>query len=163
MKFKSVPEFRTYLQDKLLSEKVLRKHLNIFEDTREMTDIKTDKTNHTWDWMKYDTLYLVRTNSAGVLTYLYAPKSGEKKSYEDSGFVIDDSDRKIRNIFYAQHNIRRVENSIQIGLPLNFSQYDVGDWEAPNNDAKWVQAIFEFDLGYGLLMNWNDIPWEDLK
>ena len=52
MKFKSVPEFRTYLQDKLLSKKVARSHLNIFEDTREMTDIKTDKTNQTWDWMK---------------------------------------------------------------------------------------------------------------
>ena len=80
MKFKSVPEFRTYLQDKLLSKKVARSHLNIFEDTREMTDIKTDKTNQTWDWMKYDTLYLVRTNSAGVLTYLYAPKSREKRN-----------------------------------------------------------------------------------
>jgi len=163
MKFKSVPEFRTYLQDKLLSKKVARSHLNIFEDTREMTDIKTDKTNQTWDWMKYDTLYLVRTNSAGVLTYLYAPKSREKKSYEDSGFVIDDSERKIRNIFYAQHNISRIKQFFRGLDPLHFSQYDVGDWDAPNNDAKWVQAIFEVNLGDRLLMNWNNIPWEGVK
>tara|TARA_B100001094_G_C18186168_1_gene803939 strand:+ start:1401 stop:1898 length:498 start_codon:yes stop_codon:yes gene_type:complete len=165
MKFKDFSEFRIYLEDKLLSKEVIRKHMNIYEDTREMTDIKKDKTNQTWDWMKYDTLYLVRTNSAGVLTYLYAPKSRAKKSYEDSGFVIDDSDRKIRNIFYAQHNVRRIKEFIRIeGFDnLNFNQYDVGDWDAPNNDAKWVQAIFEVDLGNKLLMNWNNIPWEGVK
>ena len=38
---------------------------------------------------KYDTLYLVRTNSTGVLTYLYAPKSRQNKPYEESGFVMD--------------------------------------------------------------------------
>lgn len=163
MKFKSVPEFKTYLEDELLSEMVLQKHLNIYEVKEEMIDIGTDKTNQTWDWMKYDTLYLVRTNSTGVLTYLYAPKSRQNKPYEESGFVMDNSDGKMRNIFYAQINVRRIKKFFQGLDPLNFSQYDVGDWDASNNDAKWVQAIFEVDLGDRLLMNWNNVPWEDLK
>ncbi len=163
MKFKSVPEFKTYLEDELLSEMVLQKHLNIYEVKGEMIDIGTDKTNQTWDWMKYDTLYLVRTNSTGVLTYLYAPKSRQNKPYEESGFVMDNSDGKMRNIFYAQINVRRIKKFFQGLDPLNFSQYDVGDWDASNNDAKWVQAIFEVDLGDRLLMNWNNVPWEDLK
>ena len=79
MKFRNVSEFKAYLENELLNEGVMRKHLNVFEDSREMIDIKKDKTNQTWDWMKNNTIYLVRSNSAGVLTYLYAPKSrGEK-------------------------------------------------------------------------------------
>ena len=83
-------------------------------------------------------------DSAGVLTYLYAPKSREKKSYEDSGFVIDDSERKIRNIFYAHCIISSrliIMHSFGCLDPIHFSQYDVGDWNAPHHDAKWVQAI----------------------
>jgi len=49
MKFKDVSEFRMYLEDKLLSKRVLRKHMNIYEDTTEMTEIEKDKTNQTWD------------------------------------------------------------------------------------------------------------------
>ncbi len=164
MKFKDVNEFKAYLENELLNEEVMRKHLNVFEDSRKMIDIKKDKTNQSWDWMKKNTIYLVRTNSAGVLTYLYAPKSREKKSYEESGFVIDNSDGKMRDIFYAQINVRRIKNFFKGMDSLTaFSPYGVGDWDASNNDAKWVQAIFEIDLGDRLLMNWNNVPWEDLK
>lgn len=165
MKFKDVNEFKTYLEDKLSSKEVLKQHLNVFEDSREMIDINKDKTNLTWDWMENNTIYLVRSNSAGVLTYLYAPKSREKKSYEESGFVIDDSYGKMRNIFYAQINVRKIKNFFQGMDSLTaFSPYGVGDWDASNIDAKWVQAIFKVDLkAKKLLMNWNNIPWEDLK
>ena len=165
MKFKDVNEFKTYLEDKLSSKKVLKQHLNVFEDSREMTDIKKDKTNLTWDWMENNTIYLVRSNSSGRLTYLYAPKSREKKSYEESGFVIDDSYGKMRNIFYAQKNVWRLKEIIKNSSPtLKFDNYQVGDWDAPIIDAKWVQAIFKVDLkAEKLLMNWNNIPWEDLK
>ena len=70
-------------------------------------------------------------------------------------------------IFYAQINVRRIKNFFQGMDSLTaFSPYGVGDWDASNNDAKWVQAIFEIDLGDRLLMNmenWNNVPWEDLK
>ena len=164
MKFKDVNEFKTYLEDKLSSKKVLKQHLNVFEDSREMIDINKDKTNLTWDWMENNTIYLVRSNSSGRLTYLYAPqdnsqsqKSREKKSYEESGFVIDDSYGKMRNIFYAQTHIRRFKEIINDIIPtFKFVKYQVGDWDAPNIDAKWVQAIFKVDLGDKLLMNWNN-------
>lgn len=165
MKFKDVNEFKTYLEDKLSSKEVLKQHLNVFEDSREMIDINKDKTNLTWDWMENNTIYLVRSRAAGVFTYLYAPKSREKKSYEESGFVIDDSYGKMRNIFYAQINVRQIKNFFQgMDSLIAFSPYGVGDWDASNIDAKWVQAIFKVDLkAKKLLMNWNNIPWEDLK
>ena len=148
MKFRNVSEFKAYLETELLNEGVMRKHLNVFEDSRKMIDIKKDKTNQSWDWMKKNTIYLVRTNSAGVLTYL-----------------IDNSNGKMRNIFYAQINVRRIKNFFQGMDSLTaFSPYGVGDWDASNIDAKWVQAIFKVDLkAKKLLMNWNNIPWEDLK
>jgi hypothetical protein len=161
MKFRNVSEFKAYLENELLNEGVMRKHLNVFEDSREMIDIKKDKTNQTWDWMKNNTIYLVRSNSAGVLTYLYAPRRGSRYGKKFDG---NDSDEKLRKIFYAQLNVRRIKNFFQGMDSLTaFSPYDVGDWDASNNDAKWVQAILEIDLGDRLLMNWNNVPWEDLK
>ena len=152
MKFKSVSQFRIYLVDKLLSKRVLRKHMNIFEDRREMTDIKKDKTNQTWDWMKYDTIYLVRTSGKqDYLTYIYASK--------------DDSDEKKRIIYYALKNIRLTKRDIKDPsiVKYTFGPYHINTWDATNNNAEWIQAIFEVDSGDILLMNWNNIPWEDLK
>jgi len=40
---------------------------------------------------------------------------------------------------------------------------NVGDWDASDEDATWVRGIFEVDSYDRLLMNWNNIPWEDLK
>ena len=151
MKFKDVSEFRMYLEDKLLSKRVLRKHMNIYEDTTEMTEIKTDKTNQTWDWMKYDTIYLVRPiGKKDFLTYIYAPK--------------DDSDEKKRIIYYAIKNIRVIKRDIKDPniVKYTFGPYRINTWDATNS-AEWVQAIFEVDSGDILLMNWNNIPWEDFK
>jgi len=71
----------------------------------------------------------------------------------------------MRNIFYAQKNVWRLKEIIKNSSPtLKFDNYQVGDWDAPIIDAKWVQAIFKVDLkAEKLLMNWNNIPWEDLK
>ncbi len=152
MKFKSVSQFRIYLVDKLLSERVLRKHMNIFEDRREMTDIKKDKTNQTWDWMKYDTIYLVRTSEKqDFMTYIYSSK--------------DDSDEKKRIIYYALKNIRLTKQHIKDPsiVKYTFGPFNINTWDATNNNAEWIQAIFEVDSGDILLMNWNNIPWEDLK
>ena len=164
MKFKDVNEFRTYLEDKLSSKKVLKQHLNVFEDSREMIDIKKDKTNLTWDWMKDNTIYLVRSNSAGVLTYLYAPKGEEEKSYVREWHEIDDSNRKLKKIFYTQKNVREVNRDIKDSSPVfKFGPYGYSAWDASNIDANWVQAIFEIDLVDILLMNWSDVPWSDVK
>jgi len=158
MKFKDVNDFKTYLEDKLSSKKVLKRHLNVFEDSREMIDIKKDKTNLTWDWMKDNTIYLVRSNSAGVLTYIYAPKIGEKKSYEDSGVV-----KELKKIFYAQKNDREVKQDIKDSSSDFKFGVSYSAWDASTHEAQWVQAILEIKLSDKLFMNWNELPWEDLK
>jgi hypothetical protein len=159
MKFKDVNEFKTYLEDKLSSKEVLKQHLNVFEDSREMIDINKDKTNLTWDWMENNTIYLVRSNSAGVLTYLYAPKIGEKESYEDSGVV-----KELKKIFYAQKNNREVKQDIKdSSSDFKFGLYSYSNWDASTHEAQWVQAILEIKLGDKLFMNWSDVPWSDVK
>ncbi len=162
MKFKSVPEFTTFLEDEFLNKKVLKQHLNIFEDSQlrnqgKMIEIHTDKTNLNWDWMKYDTLYLIRSSSNGYMGYLYAPS--------------DDPNRYERRIYYAHSPTRRIEQFLQGRGPFGkrfapqykFDVINKGSWDAPEEDAKWVQAILEIDLNERVLMNWNNIPWEDLK
>ena len=59
MKFKDFSEFRIYLEDKLLSKEVIRKHMNIYEDTREMTDIKKDEKKYLIQEVNQIKLYLV--------------------------------------------------------------------------------------------------------
>lgn len=163
MKFKSVPEFTTYLEDEFLNKKVLKQHLNIFEESRlrnqgKMMNINDlDKTNRNWDWMKYDTLYLIRSNSEGYMGYLYAPS--------------DNPNRYERRIYYAHSPTSRIErylrgseNLVSGSITLyKFQEVNKGSWDATDEDAKWVQAILEIDLNERVLMNWNNIPWEKLK
>jgi len=166
MKFKSVGEFTTYLEDEFLNKKVLKQHLNIFEESRlrnqgKMIDIYTNKTNRNWDWMKYDTLYLIRSNSEGYMGYLYAPS-------DEHNIWIEEDERRI---YYAQSPTRRIEQFLQGRGPFGkrfaphykFDEINKGSWDAPDEEAKWVQAILEINLGERVLMNWNDIPWERLK
>ena len=47
-------------------------------------------------------------------------------------------------------------------MKYTFGPYRINTWDATNS-AEWVQAIFEVDSGDILLMNWNNIPWEDSK
>jgi len=101
--------------------------------------------------MKYDTIYLVRPIGKGeFLTYIYAPK--------------DDSDEKKRIIYYAIKNIKVIKRDIKDPniVKYTFGPYRINTWDATNS-AEWVQAIFEVDSGDILLMNWNNIPWEDSK
>ena len=162
MKFKSVPEFTTFLEDEFLNQKVLEQHLNIFEESRlrnqgKMIEIHTDKTNLNWDWMKYDTLYLIRSSSNSYIGYLYAPS--------------DDPNRLERRIYYAHSPTSRIvrylrgrENFVPgSATHYKFEEINKGSWDAPEEDAKWVQAILEINLNERVLMNWNDIPWERLK
>ena len=157
MKFKSLSEFRTYLEDELLSNKVIIQHLSIVEDPIKMTDLHTDKTNQNWDWMKDDTLYLIRSASQGYMAYLYAP--------------VYDNRPSLRKIYYAHAQKHKFRTDSQYdSLPPPFHQslfkfYDmnVGDWDAADEDATWVRGIFEVDSYDRLLMNWNNSPWEDLK
>lgn len=110
MKFKRVREFTTYLEDEFLNKKVLKQHLNIFEESRlrnqgKMIDISTNKTNRNWDWMKYDTLYLIRSNSEGYMGYLYAPS-------DEHNVWIEDYERRI---YYAQTPIAELSSFFRRG------------------------------------------------
>ena len=160
MKINNSDDLKDYIIELMKDKNVSKQHNTIYDNELiELTEVERYSSyskEKYFDWLEYDTLYMITPS---------------KKSTRDGKGVywmeIDGYEGpKTRKIFYyyrpsGKDVIYYVVKSGVSGKWLNNEWYKKSWIE----DGDWVRAYAKLDSFKGLrsLINWNQLPWGDLK
>lgn len=157
MKIDNSDDLKNYIIELMKDKNISKQHDFIYDNELiDLTDVERfEDADKYFDWLEYDTLYMITPSKKST-------RDGKDGWWESTGY---EGPIK-RKIFYyyrpsGKDVIYYVVKSGVSGKWLNNEWYKKS-WI---KDGYWVRAYAKLDSFKGLrsLINWNQLPWGDLK